>query len=229
MPGLPEGRNDLEWRLAEDERKLNTGPRLSTRVLRPVAVMALALALALPAGVVLASHQFSDVPNSNAFHADIDALVDADVTAGCGSGKYCPTATVTREQMAAFMNRLGALAPGKTPAVNADRLDGLDSDDFGVAGLRSDAGGTVIQWFNRAGGEPTISKVGAGAYDVTVPGRSFDHDTNFVATASVVGAIPGIATIDSFGGKVTVFTVSTAGVRTDLGFMLTIFDASASG
>jgi hypothetical protein len=29
--------------------------------------------------------------------------------------------------MAAFMNRLGALGPGKIPVVNADKIDGLDS------------------------------------------------------------------------------------------------------
>lgn len=32
--------------------------------------------------------------------------------------------------MAAFMNRLGALAPGKTPVVNATKVDGLDSTAF---------------------------------------------------------------------------------------------------
>ena len=32
--------------------------------------------------------------------------------------------------MAAFLNRLGALQPGKTPVVNATRLDGLDSSRF---------------------------------------------------------------------------------------------------
>ncbi len=77
-----------------------------------------------------ASPDPADVPNSNPFHADIDALVDSGVTAGCGSNRYCPKSNVTREQMAAFLNRLGALAPGKTPVVNADRVDGLDSAAF---------------------------------------------------------------------------------------------------
>lgn len=90
----------------------------------------LAFVLGIPVGVVLASHQFSDVSTGSAFHADIDALVDSGVTAGCGGGRFCPSANVTREQMAAFMNRLGALGPGRTPVVNADRLDGLDSSAF---------------------------------------------------------------------------------------------------
>jgi hypothetical protein len=93
-------------------------------------VLALAAAVvAFPLGA-LASHSFADVPDSNPFHADISALASSGVTSGCGGGNFCPGANVTREQMAAFMNRLGALAPGKTPVVNADKLDGLDSSAF---------------------------------------------------------------------------------------------------
>ena len=104
-----------------------------------VTIVSLVIAVtAFPIGV-LASHQFSDVLDSNPYHADIDALVDAGVTTGCGGGKYCPSAFVTREQMAAFMNRLGALGPGKTPVVNADLLDGLDSGAFAAAGHDHDA------------------------------------------------------------------------------------------
>jgi hypothetical protein len=101
---------------------------------RALTILALTLALAaFPLGTV-ASHQFSDVPDSNIFHADIDALVDAGVTSGCGGGKYCPSAFVTREQMAAFLNRLGALAAGKVPVVNAAELGGLTANQF----VRSD-------------------------------------------------------------------------------------------
>jgi len=102
----------------------------ASRRSRLFAVAALALTLvAFPLGA-LASHQFSDVPDSNIYHADIDALADSGVTTGCGGGKFCPSAFVTREQMAAFMNRLGALGPGKVPVVNAAELDGLDSSAF---------------------------------------------------------------------------------------------------
>lgn len=105
-------------------------PALPTRRARRIALAVIvALALALP-GIALASHQFGDVPNSNPFHNDIAAIADAGVTGGCGGGNYCPKANVTREQMAAFMNRLGALSPTKTPVVNADKLDGLESGDL---------------------------------------------------------------------------------------------------
>ncbi len=101
--------------------------RVDTFSRRVMGGIALLVALiAFPLGVV-ASHQFSDVPDSNTFHNDIAAIRNAGVTSGCGGGKYCPKDYVTREQMAGFMNRLGALGAGKTPVVNADRLDGLDS------------------------------------------------------------------------------------------------------
>ena len=82
-------------------------------------------AIAFPLGVV-ASHRFSDVPTTNTFHGDIDAIADAGVTVGCSPTTYCPKDYVTREQMAAFLNRLGALGPGKVPVVNADKVDGKD-------------------------------------------------------------------------------------------------------
>ncbi len=48
---------------------------------------------------------FSDVPCSNLFAPWIYDLVTRGVTAGCGNGQYCPSAGVTREQMAVFLLR----------------------------------------------------------------------------------------------------------------------------
>ncbi len=103
--------------------------RLSRRRMAAI-IFVVAGLLAVPA-YVLASHQFTDVPNSNTFHDDIDAIADVGVTTGCAAGKYCPKDYVTREQMAAFLNRLGALQAGKAPVVNADKLDGYSSADLG--------------------------------------------------------------------------------------------------
>jgi hypothetical protein len=94
----------------------------------------LGAAIAFPLGVI-ASHQFTDVPTSSTFHADIDAIRDAGITTGCGPNVYCPKDFVTREQMAAFLNRLGALQAGKTPVVNADKVDGLNSTQFARSDL----------------------------------------------------------------------------------------------
>ncbi len=128
-------------------------PSHSRRALLSAAALTLAL-VGVPLGV-LASHDFADVPNTNPFHADIGALAASGVTTGCGGGNYCPSAFVTREQMAAFMNRLGALAPGKVPVVNADRLDGLDSTDFVQGGTLVHAYGPTA-WHAYAGSQPSI-------------------------------------------------------------------------
>ena len=96
---------------------------------RRIAAIVATTALAVPA-LAIASHQYTDVPDSHPFHGHIDAITDAGVTSGCGGGKFCPDAAVTRGQMAAFLNRLGALGAGTTPVVNADRLDGMDSSEF---------------------------------------------------------------------------------------------------
>jgi S-layer family protein len=46
---------------------------------------------------------FNDVPIEHPQFQFIEALVDAGVTAGCGSGNYCPNANLTRGQMAVFL------------------------------------------------------------------------------------------------------------------------------
>jgi len=55
------------------------------------------------------SSTFNDVPTSHPFFREVEALVDAGITGGCGNGNYCPNNVVTRGQMAAFMARLGGL------------------------------------------------------------------------------------------------------------------------
>jgi hypothetical protein len=47
--------------------------------------------------------RFADVPASSPFCRWIEELARRGVVAGCGGGNYCPTAPVTRDQMAAFL------------------------------------------------------------------------------------------------------------------------------
>jgi hypothetical protein len=88
--------------------KVEFGPRQgrTRKGLRGVVAL-VAVALVLPM-VVLASDAFPDVLNSNPFHNDIGRVYGARVAAGCGGGNYCPSGTVTREQMAAFLSRVGS-------------------------------------------------------------------------------------------------------------------------
>ncbi len=46
---------------------------------------------------------FSDVPGVQQFHFHITKLVANGITAGCGTGVYCPLNSVTRAQMAVFL------------------------------------------------------------------------------------------------------------------------------
>ena len=46
---------------------------------------------------------FADVPVGHPFHRFVEALVASGITAGCGSGNYCPNDAITRGQMAVFL------------------------------------------------------------------------------------------------------------------------------
>jgi hypothetical protein len=48
---------------------------------------------------------FNDVPAGSPFCPFIEELVRRGITSGCGGGNYCPSASVTRAQMAVFLLR----------------------------------------------------------------------------------------------------------------------------
>jgi S-layer family protein len=48
---------------------------------------------------------FSEVGRGAPFAKWIEELAREGVTLGCGGGNFCPSLTVTRGQMAAFLNR----------------------------------------------------------------------------------------------------------------------------
>ena len=47
---------------------------------------------------------FTDVPESSPFCRWIEELANRNVVSGCGGGNYCPTISVTREQMGVFIS-----------------------------------------------------------------------------------------------------------------------------
>ena len=136
-----------------------------------------AFTIGIPLGVVIAGASFNDVPSSNPFHDDIVAIANAGVTTGCGGGNYCPKDYVTREQMAAFMNRLGALQSGKTPVVNAAELDGNASSDFVMHGQQ-----VTVQV------DPTTMVARYPSQD-TVEGRDLGHGGVYLNQASAGGGM----------------------------------------
>ena len=46
---------------------------------------------------------FADVPETSPFCRWIEELATRGVVTGCGNGNYCPSASVTREQMGVFL------------------------------------------------------------------------------------------------------------------------------
>lgn len=77
------------------------------------------LALGVAAGTVIASHDFSDVPDTHVFHTQISNLVNAGITTGCAPGLYCPDNAVTRAQMAAFLTRTASRIGHSSALVNS--------------------------------------------------------------------------------------------------------------
>ncbi len=58
------------------------------------------LAASLSAGYLA---DFTDVPQDNIFHDDVETVFRAGITAGCGAGNFCVANAVTRAQMAVFL------------------------------------------------------------------------------------------------------------------------------
>jgi hypothetical protein len=64
-----------------------------------------AIALAGFSGVAYASHQLSDVSDTSPFHDEIATIIDAGIASGYEDGTFRPGAPVTRQAMAAFLDR----------------------------------------------------------------------------------------------------------------------------
>jgi hypothetical protein len=105
---------------------------------RRLAVVGIAIMLLAVPAATIATDQFSDVPNSNQFHDNINNIADAGITRGCGDGTtYCPTNAVNRQQMAGFLNRgLGRAATGWG-------VIGFDEAGTHVAGTTVTTGGVT--------------------------------------------------------------------------------------
>lgn len=110
---------------AELERIQKSAPvQIPTRRAPRLIALVTAVSLLVVPAAAFAGHAFTDVPNDNQFHLAIDAITGAGITAGCGGGQYCPKDAVTREQMAAFMQRgYGRVATAQGFGSNWSDLD----------------------------------------------------------------------------------------------------------
>lgn len=99
---------DLDVRIAELEaRTARTEQRMRRRTRWAAFAVGLALVIAAAPMVALAAATFADVPEGAPFYFDIENVAGAGIASGCGNGNYCPTQSVTRGQMAAFLARTG--------------------------------------------------------------------------------------------------------------------------
>ena len=114
-------------------------------------------ALGVPNPPPPAQQRFADVPPSNQFYPFIEEMAVRRITVGCAPGSYCPSAPVTREQMAAFLTRAFDTQINYPPAVFAgtnqtvtlpstSTLTGFVSDD----GL-PDCGLLMFSWSQVSG------------------------------------------------------------------------------
>jgi hypothetical protein len=102
-------------------------------------VLAVALGAALAVAAPVAWATFSDVPPSDPFYDDINAIQGAGITSGCGGGKFCPNSNITREAEAAFVHRG---APRTSYMENLGMpVDPVDTTDLGSVQL--DIGGVA--------------------------------------------------------------------------------------
>ena len=114
--------------------------------IRGLIIVGIAVILMVPV-MAAAADRFTDVPDANVFHDDINWLADAGVTLGCNpptNDQFCPSDTVTRQQMSAFMRRFAAF---------------LGAED-GVVSEADDAG--------------TLDGAAPTAYQTVVSGQAFD-------------------------------------------------------
>lgn len=125
------------------------------------ALLAATLLIVSVPGIAIAIDRFSDVPVSNVFHDDIAWLADNGVTRGCNppaNTDFCPSQSVRRDSMAAFMHRLAVnkVVDAKTAitaqsatnaitaqsATNAGKVDGYNAD--ALSRVDGATGGAVV-------------------------------------------------------------------------------------
>jgi hypothetical protein len=116
--------------------------RLKRRWLFAFVALVAALVVAVP--IAWASHQFTDVPDSNPFHTEIGNLAGAGITSGktCvptpgTPPTFCPNEPVVRQAMAAFLNRgLGRGARGEAiETIIGDEFVDLGNVTINVGGV----------------------------------------------------------------------------------------------
>jgi hypothetical protein len=98
-----------------------------------------------------------------------------------------------------------------------------------VAGVRVGADGTVLNWFNRRGAQPTATNPSEGTYVVTFPGSSSLDIENTIPLVTLAGGVTGEVVVDPLGGDIVVETFDSMGGPLAKPFWLVFFDGTPTG
>jgi peptide/nickel transport system substrate-binding protein len=102
------------------------------------------------------THTFADVSTGYWSWSYIERLYNAGVTSGCGNGNYCPTTTVTRDQMAVFLLKGKHGSSYVPPTATGDFLD-VPANYWAAA------------WIEQLAAEGITAGCGGGNYCPTTP------------------------------------------------------------
>jgi hypothetical protein len=125
---------------------------------------------------------FADVEAGSPFCGNVEWIVNRGITYGCAPGLFCPTASVVRLAMAAFMNRMGAgIAPRIVQVESAPGA--LDPDAEPIACMTADS--PVEDFPARAAVDAVFTAMAAAevAFEVE-PVASFDGGATWLPLAS---------------------------------------------
>jgi len=164
-------------------------------------------ALGMPNPPTPGSQRFTDVPPSNPFYAFIEEMAVRGITLGCGGGNYCPSALVTREQMAAFIIR--AIGLSNPPAPPTQRFADVPPtnpfyafvDQMALRGVTSGCSTTNYcpsSSVTRSAMAAFLVR-GFGLTDPGSPGASYANAARFLEQATFGPTAAEIARVQSIG------------------------------
>ena len=95
---------------------------------------------------------FPDTPPSNPFFDFVETIGHDQITSGCGDGKFCPSAGVTRAQMAVFLLKSKYGASYAPPPASGNMFHDVHTNTFGAA------------WIEKLASEGITAGCGGGKY-----------------------------------------------------------------
>jgi hypothetical protein len=160
---------------------------------------------------------------TSADHAATAGTADRAATAGTAD-RAATAGTADRAATAGTADQ----ATNATNAVDAQTAQSVAPGAPGVAlaAVNVEKNGTVVGWFNRLGGEPTVSTNGPGNYEVAIPGIPIESGAKNVIAVATIRSSASNLTTSVFSGLQSRLLVKTAiggGAAVSEGFELVVY------